>query len=310
MRRDLVVDGRFPLPARRLESLVQQLLKVSKQEAARVIHEGSVQVNGRFTRKPAAVLEPGDRLRVEYEPPVPAVREEPAGGKQKVEIVYSDAQIVVVEKAAALLTVPTPYREKVTLISLLEKKLQAPAYCVHRLDRGVSGLLVFGKELAITEALRDQFAERKPERVYVAIVSGNPPQRAGTFRSHLATDKELNRYSVEDESAGELAITHYRVVEQLAGAALVEVQLETGRRNQIRVHFAEAGHPVLGDARYGRNVRPPTPWHHRRLALHAQTLGFTHPVTGAALRFESPLPRQMQEYLERSRRSARRSRDH
>jgi 23S rRNA pseudouridine1911/1915/1917 synthase len=261
-----------------------------------------VQVNGRFVRKPATVLEPGDRLRVEYEPLAPVLPKEPASGQQQVEIVYSDAHLVVVEKPAALLTVPTPYREKVTLISLLEKKLQAQAYCVHRLDRGVSGLLVFAKELAIAEALRDQFAERKPERLYVALVAGNVRQREGTFRSHLATDKELNRYSVEDETAGELAITHYRMVEQLQDASLVEVQLETGRRNQIRVHFAEAGHPVLGDARYGRGVRTAVPWNHRRLALHAQTLGFVHPVTGAALRFESKLPREMGEYIAKSKR--------
>ena len=300
IQKQLVVDARFPPPARRLESLVQQVLKVSKQEATRVIHEGSVRVNGRFVRMPATLLNVGDRLQVEYEPPVitPPTKQLKESRSQ-VEIMHEDDHLVVVNKPAALLTVPTPYREPTTCISLLEKRLQAAgrgderAYCVHRLDRGVSGLLVFGKRLDVAEALRDQFAARKPERLYIALVAGVPSERNGTFESHLATDEDLNRYSTHDESGGELAITHYRVLKTLRGAALVEVQLETGRRNQIRVHFAEAGHPVLGDPRYGKGVRMPPQWNHRRLALHAQTLGFTHPVLGQPLRFESPLPKEM-----------------
>lgn len=300
IQKQLIVDARFPPPARRLESLVQQVLKVSKQEATRAIHEGGVRVNGRFVRMPATLLDVGDRLEIEYETPVitsPTKREKE--GRPQIEIVHEDDHLVVVNKPAALLTVPTPYREPTTCISLLEKRLQSAgrsdqrAYCVHRLDRGVSGLLVFGKRLDVAEALRDQFAERKPERIYIAIVAGIPNEPEGTFTSHLATDEDLNRYSTHDKSAGELAITHYRVVKELRGAAMVEVQLETGRRNQIRVHFAEAGHPVLGDPRYGKGVRMPPQWNHRRMALHAQTLGFTHPLLGQPLRFESALPREM-----------------
>lgn len=300
LHKQLTVDARFPPPARRLEGLVQQLLKISKQEATRSIHDGCVRVNGRYVRMPATMCEVGDRLEVEYEPPViavPSKREKES--RQQVEVIHEDDHLVVVNKPAAILTVPTPYREPTTCISLLEKRLQSAgrgderAYCVHRLDRGVSGLLVFGKRLDVAEALRDQFAERKPERLYLAIVAGVPTKQRGTFESHLATDEDLNRYSTHDSSAGELAITHYRVLKALRGAALVEVQLETGRRNQIRVHFAEAGHPVLGDPRYGKEVRMPAQWNYRRLALHARTLGFTHPVLGQALRFESPLPHEM-----------------
>lgn len=300
LHKRLIVDDRFPPPARRLEGLVQQALKVTKQEAVRAIHDGGVRVNGRYVRMPATMLNVGDRLEIEYEPPVvaaPTKREK--SPKPQVEVVFEDDFLVVVNKPAALLTVPTPYREPITCQSLLEKHLRQEhgaeqrAYCVHRLDRGVSGLLVFGKRLDVAEALRDQFAERKPERVYMAIVAGVPREREGTFRSHLATDEDLNRYSTREESAGELAITHYRIVKELRGAALVEVRLETGRRNQIRVHFAEAGHPVLGDPRYGKHVRMPPQWSYRRLALHAQTLGFVHPVLGQPLRFESRLPHEM-----------------
>lgn len=284
--------------------LVQQLLKVTKQEAVRAIHEGGARVNGRFVRMPATMLSVGDRLEVAYEPPVPKVAAPAKDRQERMQVVFEDEYLLVVNKPAALLTVPTPYKEKVTLIGLVEKHLQragrtdARAYCVHRLDRGVSGLLVFAKRLDVAEALRDQFAARKPERVYMALVAGVPREREGTFRSHLATDDDLNRYSTEDEGAGQLAITHYQLHKRLAGAALVEVRLETGRRNQIRVHFAEAGHPVLGDPRYGRGVKMPGQWTYRRLALHALSLGFTHPVLGTPLKFESTLPREMQAFIQ------------
>jgi 23S rRNA pseudouridine1911/1915/1917 synthase len=194
-----------------------------------------------------------------------------------------------------LLTVPTPHREPHTAISQLNHLLRrhdasAEAFCVHRLDRGVSGLLVFAKSLAIAQALRDQFAERKPQRRYVAFVAGRVQPPKGTIRSYLATDKDLNRYSTKDPTAGQLAVTHYQVVESWADATLVAVRLETGRRNQIRVHFAEMGHPVLGDRRYRKDEAAHAAWPYRRLALHAESLGFSHPVTGQSLEFYAPLP--------------------
>jgi 23S rRNA pseudouridine1911/1915/1917 synthase len=112
----------------------------------------------------------------------------------------------------------------------------------------------------------------------------------------------LNRFSTDDESIGQLAITHYRVVAHLDGATVVQVRLETGRRNQIRVHFAEAGHPVLGDPRYEAELARHPRWPHQRLALHARLLGFEHPVTGQALRLESPLPAEFERFLKASAR--------
>jgi len=171
------------------------------------------------------------------------------------------------------------------------------AFAVHRLDRGVSGLLVFGKTQDIVRQLKDQFAASKPEREYIAVVAARLKQKHGTFESLLATDKDLNRFSTEDESIGQLAITHYRVVADLDGATLVQVRLETGRRNQIRVHFAEAGHPVLGDPRYQPELAQHPHWQHNRMALHARLLGFEHPVSGQALKFECPLPTEMEQFV-------------
>jgi 23S rRNA pseudouridine1911/1915/1917 synthase len=298
--KSLVVHERIPLPGRKLANLVQQLLQTGKAQATQAIRAGSVRVNGRVLRRAETILKIGDRLDVDsdWQPVRPAAR--PAKDARNFEVVYHDRDVIVVNKPPRLLTVPTPRQERTTLISLVGQWLRQrgegdQVFCVHRLDRGVSGLLVFGKRLEVAQALRTQFEARKPDRRYVAIVSGRIGRREGTFRSYLATDKQsLDQYSTSDESQGQLAITHYRVLQATDQATLVEVRLETGRRNQIRVHFAEAGHPVLGDARYGRHLAPTLLWPHHRLALHAETLGFRHPATGEPLVFRAKLPSEFQ----------------
>jgi 23S rRNA pseudouridine1911/1915/1917 synthase len=178
------------------------------------------------------------------------------------------------------------------------------AVCVHRLDRGVSGLLVFAKSYDIADRIREQFAARKPQRTYNAILQGKMQQREGTIRSYLATDDALNRYSVNDPNAGELAITHFKVKELWSGVTLVEVRLETGRRNQIRVHMAEAGHPIIGDPRY-RPLEAEHPlWPHKRMALHAETLGILHPVSQEMLEFKAPWPQEFRDLRRRLRRES------
>jgi len=201
----------------------------------------------------------------------------------------------VVDKAAHILTVPTPAQDHNTLVNRVSRyltrgRVDDEAYACHRLDRGVSGLLVIGKSPRIASMMRDLFERHEPERRYVAIVAGEMEQKEGTIRNYLATGDNLHRYSTKDQTKGELAVTHYRVEKILKGATLVRVWLETGRRNQIRVHFSEAGHPVLGDPRYCSSQAKHPRWMARRIALHAELLGFTHPVTGKKMTFESPLP--------------------
>ena len=127
---------------------------------------------------------------------------------------------------------------------------------------------------------------------------------AGSIRSHLATDEALNRYSTGDPNVGELAITHYEVIDQFSDAAIVRVQLETGRRNQIRVHFAEAGHPILGDPRYRTQEATHRFWPYSRLALHAESLGLTHPVTGEKLQYVAPWPQEFRDFRRKASRGA------
>ena len=150
-------------------------------------------------------------------------------------------------------------------------------------------MLVFGKTREIAEELQSQFEARKPQREYAALVHGTVKPE-GRFESYLATSKSLQQYSTEDRENSQLAITHYKLERTINGASYVRVRLETGRRNQIRVHFAEAGHPILGDPRYRPDLSSHPQWRVKRIALHAATLGFTHPVSGKPLSFHAPLP--------------------
>ena len=264
-------------------------------------------VNGAICSHPGRLAAVGDQVVVQFDPaqryhPLPRPARNPG-----FEILWEDRYLLVVNKPAALLTVPTERAETNTLLdkvtqyvrhSLQGKSQQA--YTCHRLDRGVSGLLVLAKSAEVSQQIRDQFALSKPEREYAALVAGQLDQRQGTFESLLATDKNLTRFSTDDETIGQLAITHYRTVKIIHQATLVQVWLETGRRNQIRVHFAEAGHPILGDPRYRPELAAHRRWPYKRMALHARLLGFEHPITGQRLRLESPLPVEMLEFLRSS----------
>ena len=307
IEKTLVVDARFPLPARRLSGLVQQAAKLSRSQAEQVIRAGGARVNGRGVRRVDQLLDFGDQLEVTYDLADfrPEMKRESC--HQDLEILFEDSYLIVVSKPPDLLTVPTPQGERTTLIGLLRKRLeerreQESVFCVHRLDRGVSGILVFAKQLNILDSLKQQFADRKPKRRYLAIVRGRPDPESGTIRSYLKTDEQLNRYSSSDPEGGQLAITHYQVLADYGESSLVEVRLETGRRNQIRVHLAEAGHPVMGDPRYGREYPVHVRWPYRRLALHAESLGFQHPVSHEPLEFRLPLPPEMLEFQRHERR--------
>jgi len=218
------------------------------------------------------------------------------------DIIYQDDEILVVDKPAGLLTVPHPEQQLPNLLELLEKALNLPAkrkklWVVHRLDRDTSGVLVFAKNSYSCEALCKDFASHKSDRKYLALVKGTPKPLSGTIKSYLATGDNLTRYSTRDKTKGELAITHYETLTTRPGVSLVELTLETGQRNQIRVHLAELGNPIIGDRRYGRQAASADGWPRGRLALHAASLGITHPDTGEDLVFEAPIPTEFRGFL-------------
>ena len=285
----------------RVDLVVKTLTSLSHRKLRGLFDQGCVTVNGQLCADASMRVRSGDRVDVCYDPQQ-GYREKKRWSDRAFAIVYEDQHIIVVNKSAHVLTVATDKSERNTLVSrvshyLQQSSHQRQAFVAHRLDRGVSGLLVFGKSPAILGKLRDQFRARKPERLYIAIVAGILRPSSGTFRSFLQTADSLDQFSTRVEGQGQLAVTHYRVQRELRDTTVVEVRLETGRRNQIRVHLAEAGHPVLGDPRYGRTAAQHERWRQNRLALHALSLGLEHPVTGKQLVFTSELPDCMQRFI-------------
>ena len=300
-----IIDARCEVPdgrCGRIDRVVQELTGRSRADVRGLFDSECVRLNGETCLEAGVRVNPGDTVSVRHDPhrryhEVPTARKSPA-----FELVFEDESLIVVAKAAGVLTVPTDRGEPTTLIEAVSRHLSRGraarrAAVVHRLDRETSGLLVFGKDREIAREVQDQFRVRKAEREYTACVGGTMQSGEGTFRSNLRTTKSRQRYSARAGERGEEAVTHFVVQQQLQGATFVRVRLETGRRNQIRVHFAEAEHPVLGDERYRPKLARHPSWKVRRLALHATVLGFEHPKTRERMRFESPMPAEMMRFV-------------
>jgi len=212
-------------------------------------------------------------------------------------LLYEDNDLLVVLKSAGLLTVATE-REKATtaqahLNAYLKQKGEGRVHVVHRLDRETSGVLVFAKNLETRDRLKDKFAAHDVDRVYVAIVEGYVDPIRGTIESHLRERRDLKMVSA-DESHPEAkrAVTHYRTIARAHDCSVLEITLETGRKNQIRAHLSEKGHPVVGDTMYGAKTNPLG-----RLGLHAKLLGFVHPTSGKKLSFTAALPKAFRDFM-------------
>jgi 23S rRNA pseudouridine1911/1915/1917 synthase len=199
---------------------------------------------------------------------------------QGLEIVYEDREIVVIEKPEGLLSVATPYETQCVHQILKKRSKKGLVFPVHRLDRETSGLLVFAYTPRARDVLKEKFEIHDLERQYEALVQGIPDPACGTWKSLLVEDK--SSYYVKSSKEGKLAISHYETIRTLKNTSLLSVRLETGKKNQIRVHASEAGHPILGDKKYGY-TGPSV----ERLYLHAKKLAFSHPVNNRHLEFVS-----------------------
>ncbi len=263
----------------------------SKTTLRQMLQGGRVRVNGEIEKNARRALDAGDVIDVAQKSVHVAL---PPG----LAILHEDDDILVVLKSHGLLTVATE-REKETTVQAylnqyLKEKRGERVHVVHRLDRETSGVLVFAKHFEAREALKEQFAAHDVDRVYVAIVEGTLDPPKGTIRSHLRERKDLRMESVDAHPDAKLAVTHYRTIETNDRWSMLEITLETGRKNQIRTHLAEAGHPVVGDRMYGSEVNPLG-----RLGLHAKLLGFDHPTTGKHLVFTAPVPKAFKEVMNR-----------
>ena len=205
-------------------------------------------------------------------------------------ILFEDEFLIVIEKEAGLLSIASDKETEKTAYSMLSHhvKKEDPKnkiFVVHRLDRETSGVMLFAKNQEIQFLLQEEWKKTIMERTYIAVVEGNLDKEHGTITSWLRESKALIVYSSQDPEKGQKAITHYKVLKQKGDYSLLEVNLETGRKNQIRVHLKDIGHSIAGDKKYGAITNPL-----RRLGLHARILSFKHPKTGMVVRFETQIP--------------------
>jgi 23S rRNA pseudouridine1911/1915/1917 synthase len=287
---------------RTVQRLMHERLGVSNAEAKGLIASGCVARNRRTVTKPDERISAGDCIEVAAEAgrKYSAAARAPRGGDGW-RVVHEDDDLIVVDKDAGVLTVPTAAAvgdslEEMLLASYRKRGHKKPTlYVVHRIDRFTSGLVVFARNHAAAMELRRQFKERTPERIYLAVAEGRvEPDRGRLTHSLGENPKSLKIHVVAKESEGRLASLRYRVLERFPHAALLEVALETGRRNQIRVQFAAERHPLVGDFSYGHpSLLIP------RVALHAHRLGFDTPRGRKRLQFESPVPEDFQRLLKK-----------
>jgi len=273
-----------------LDVLAAQFPDSSRTTLRQLLQHGRVRVNGEVEKDAKRQIDAEEIVDVAQKSVNIALP--PSLG-----LLYEDADILVVLKSAGLLTVATQRERSDTaqayLNSYLKQKGEERVHVVHRLDRDTSGVLVFAKNFETRERLKDRFAAHDVERMYVAIVEGYVDPIRGTIESHLLERRDLKMMSVDaGHPEARHAVTHYRSLARVHECSVLEITLETGRKNQIRAHLSEKGHPVVGDTMYGSKINPLG-----RLGLHAKLLGFVHPTSGKKLSFTAPLPKVFREFM-------------
>nr|WP_308517935.1 RluA family pseudouridine synthase [Sphingomonas limnosediminicola] len=287
-------------------ALADALPALSRERLKTLIRTGAVETEGKPVRDPATKVRGEEALRVAVPEPTPAHNE---AQDIPLNIAFEDEHLLVVEKPAGLVVHPAAGNFDGTLVNALLHHCGgslsgiggvARPGIVHRIDKDTSGLLVVAKNDVTHEGLARQFAAHSIDRRYLAIVNCLPLTVHGTVDAPLARSAaNRKKIAIVPEGRGKRAVTHWRRLETLRDAALVECRLETGRTHQVRVHMASIGHPLVGDPVYGRSGKTHgkilKELQFQRQALHAAELGFTHPVTKAQLSFSSPMPKDMQE---------------
>lgn len=280
----------------RLDLAVARTFGLSRRAAREAVRAGRIDVAGTVVEEPGREVPPD--VPVHFHPDRPARRRV----RTRLSVLYEDSAVLIVDKPAGLLTVPTEAKEKDTLwaraLHYLQHRYGGRPYTgiVHRLDKETSGAVVFARTRPALHFLQERFRAHGIDREYVAIARGSLPE-SGRYDADLIRTPGIRRGIARPGEEGQRAITRYRSLEKLAGATLVSVRPETGRTHQIRVHFAAAGHPILGDRVYGSETERAADDAPRQM-LHARRLGFPHPATGEPVAAEAPIPEDFAEVLE------------
>jgi len=269
--------------AKLMEFLMKKLDGISRNKVKNMLANKVVSVDGQRTTQFDFALQPG--MVVEIGKPTAKERFH----SPWLDIVYEDKYLLVIDKKEGLLT-NSPTKEKDTAQSILNQyfiytKQRCRAHTIHRLDRDTSGLMLFAKSKEVAFAFEEDWKNTVYDRRYVAVVCGNMEKKEGVVASWLKDNKAFITYSSPTDNGGKYAETHYETLMTNKGYSLVELQLETGRKNQIRVHMADIGHPVVGDVKYGNGDNSLG-----RLCLHAYKLCFHHPYKKKDMEFETPFP--------------------
>ena len=255
---------------------------------------GHLMINGQVVTAFDAPVAPGDVVKLNVSRPFTLFHH------PRIELVYEDDDVIVINKGYGLLSVGVQNAQKeenaydILRNYVKEVDPRNKLFIVHRLDRDTSGLMMFAKSAEAQEILRHNWNNMILERLYVAVLEGNLEQDSGFVKSRLTENSKYVVYSTDNPDEGRVAVTHYKVIGRGNNLTLAQFSLDTGRKNQIRVHASDLGHPISGDKKYGAKSRPL-----HRLALHAQTLRFAHPVTRKDMFFSTPIPEKFQTVLRR-----------
>ncbi|MGM1048488.1 MAG: RluA family pseudouridine synthase [Bacillota bacterium] len=268
-----------------LSFLLSSISNMSRNSIKSLLARGQVMVDGQAITAYNYALKPGQTIMLSKD----KAADKPA--LVGLSILHEDDDVIVIQKDAGLLSVASPKENEMTAYRQLTAHVRSQnpnerIFVIHRLDRDTSGVMMFAKSENVQQALQNNWQDTVKERTYVALVEGAVKKSEGTITSWLKESSTLKMYSSHYPNDGQHAVTHYKTIESNRNFSLLEVNLETGRKNQIRVHMEDIGHPVVGDKKYGSKSKILG-----RLGLHAKVLAFIHPTDGKLMRFESSIPK-------------------
>ena len=272
-------------PTQLMAFLIAQLPHKNRSNIKSLLSNKQILVDGKVFTQFNHPLQPGQVVTV-------AANRAPETTQYRgLTILYEDPSLIVINKQSGLLSMATNKERDRTAYGILSDYLKKAnpknkIFIIHRLDRETSGVMMFAKSEKVQRLMQESWNDTTKERTYVALVEDVPEPPNGTVSSYLRESKALIVYSSQNPENGQFSITNYNVLKAANGYALLELELETGRKNQIRVHMQDIGHPIVGDAKYGAATNPIG-----RLGLHAERLAFEHPITGERMQFVAPVPK-------------------